>query len=91
MFCNFNKKRKVFVVKENSGTPKRELLKHRVSFPILIFEGNLSINDVCNDDVMNLGIARNFYISIDPDYPRSCARRSIVAVELRGIWVLPSP
>ena len=41
--------------------------------------------------VINIGIACHFYISIDPVYSRSYARRSIVAGELRGIWVLPSP
>ena len=35
--------------------------------------------------VINLGIACNFYMSIDPDYPVPCARRSIVVGELRGI------
>ena len=35
--------------------------------------------------VINLGITYNFYISIGPVYPGSCARRSIVAGELRGI------
>ena len=40
---------------------------------------------------INLGIACYFYISKDPVYCRSCARRSIVAGKLRGIWVLPSP
>ena len=37
------------------------------------------------------GIACNFYVSIDPVYGRSSARKSIVADELRGIWVLRSP
>ena len=41
--------------------------------------------------VINLGIACNFSISIDPVYSISCARRSTVAIELRVIWVLPSP
>ena len=35
--------------------------------------------------VINLGITYDFYISIGPVYPGSCARRSIVASELRGI------
>ena len=39
--------------------------------------------------MINIGIACYFYISIDPVYRRSCARRSIVAGELRAIWVLP--
>ena len=43
-----------------------------------------------NHCVINLGIACNFYISIDPVYPESCARRSIIAGEHRGICVLPS-
>ena len=41
--------------------------------------------------VINLGIACYFYISIDPVYCRSCARRSIAAGELRGVWALPFP
>ena len=41
--------------------------------------------------LINIGIACNFLISIDPAYPGSCSRRSIVASELRGIWILPSP
>ena len=41
--------------------------------------------------MINLGIACNFYVSIDPVYPGSCARRSIVVTESRGIWVPPSP
>ena len=40
--------------------------------------------------VINVGIVNNFYFSIDPVYLGSCARGSIVAGELRGIWVLPS-
>ena len=32
--------------------------------------------------VINLGIAGNFYISIDPVYPGSCARGSIIVGEL---------
>ena len=38
-----------------------------------------------------LGIVNNFYISIRPAYTGYCARASIVAGELRGIWVFPSP
>ena len=41
--------------------------------------------------LINLGIASNFNISIGPAYIETCARGSIVAGELRGIWVLPSP
>ena len=43
---------------------------------------------------MNLGIACNVDISIDPVYPGSCAGRSIVAGKLRGIrrsQMNPSP
>ena len=40
--------------------------------------------------VINLGIACNFYISIDAVYSGSRARRSIVASALKGIWILPS-
>ena len=35
--------------------------------------------------VINLGIACNVYISIDPVYPGSCGGRSIVAGEPSGI------
>ena len=38
--------------------------------------------------VINLGIAFNFFISIDPVYSRSCPRRSIVAGELRDFSLL---
>ena len=41
--------------------------------------------------VINVDVANNYYISIDTAYPRSCAKESIVAGELRGIWVLLSP
>ena len=41
--------------------------------------------------VINLGIAGKFYISLNPVYSGSCAKRSIVAGKLRGIRVLPSP
>ena len=41
--------------------------------------------------VITLGITNNFYISIDPVYPGSCARVSMIVGELRGIWVLSSP
>ena len=43
------------------------------------------------DCVINLGIANNFHISIDPVYPGSYARGSIIVNELRGIWAVPSP
>ena len=43
-FCfYFNKKIKVFVVEENLGLHKKELLKYHETFPILVFEGSLSI------------------------------------------------
>ena len=43
-FCvSFIKKRKFFVAEENSGLHKRELLKYHEFFPILVFEGSLSI------------------------------------------------
>ena len=41
--CVFNKKRKVFVAAETSGLHKRELVKYHESFPILVFEGSVSI------------------------------------------------
>ena len=34
---------KVFVAEETSDLHKRELLKHHEYFPILVFEGSLSI------------------------------------------------
>ena len=43
IFCIFNKKRRVFVAEETSGLYKKELLMYHESFPVLIFEGNLSI------------------------------------------------
>ena len=36
-------KKEVFVAAKNSGLHKRELVKHYESFPILVFEGSLSI------------------------------------------------
>ena len=36
--------------------------------------------------VINLGIASNFYIVIDPVYPGSCARGSVVVGKLRTIY-----
>ena len=41
--CVFNRKRKVFVAEETSDLHKRELLKYHEYFPILVFEGSLSI------------------------------------------------
>ena len=93
VFCVFNKERKAFVVKENSGVHKRELLKYHESFPILVFwgepanENSIIIISKGNHCVVDLGIACNFYISIDPVYPRCCARISLVVGELRGIRV----
>ena len=36
--------------------------------------------------VINLDIASNFYIVIDPVYPGSCARRSVVMSKLRAVY-----
>ena len=41
--------------------------------------------------VINLGIVSNFYISIDPIYPGSCARGFDVVGEPKGIWFFLSP
>ena len=41
-FCD-NRKRKVFVAEDTSDIHKRELLKYHEYFPILVFEGSLSI------------------------------------------------
>ena len=41
-FC-FNRKGKAFVAEEALDLHKRELLKPHEYFPILVFEGNLSI------------------------------------------------
>ena len=46
VFCVFNKKRKVFVVEENSGLLKRELWKYDESSPILVFEGSVKRNSI---------------------------------------------
>ena len=43
VFFFFNRKRKVFVAEETSDLHKRELLKYHEYFPILVFEGSLSI------------------------------------------------
>ena len=40
--------------------------------------------------VINLGIASNLYISIDPVYHGSCPTGSIIIGEFRGIWALRS-
>ena len=40
--------------------------------------------------VINLGIVSNFYISIDPIYPGSCAGGFDVVGEIKGIWFFPS-
>ena len=42
-FVCFNRKRNVFVAEETSDLHKRELLKYHEYFPILVFEGSLSI------------------------------------------------
>ena len=39
----FLMKNEVFVAEKNSGLHKTELLKYHESFPILVFEGSLSI------------------------------------------------
>ena len=41
--------------------------------------------------LINLGILRYFFTSIDPEYPGFCSRGSIVVSELAWIWVVPSP
>ena len=41
--------------------------------------------------LINHDIVSNLYIAIDPAYPGSCARGSIVVGEVRGVWVLPFP
>ena len=41
--------------------------------------------------VINIGIASNFYIKIDPVYLGSCPRGSIIMPEFRGILAFPSP
>ena len=43
LFFVFLIKQEVFVVEENSGLHKRGLLKYHEPFPILVFEGTLSI------------------------------------------------
>ena len=43
LFCVFSKESKFFVAEEKSGLHKRELLKYHETFPILVFEGSLSI------------------------------------------------
>ena len=45
VFCvwRFNRKRNVFVVEETSDLHIRELLKYHEHFPILVFEGGLSV------------------------------------------------
>ena len=41
VFSVFSKKGKLFVVEENLGLHKKELLKHHEFFPILVFGGSL--------------------------------------------------
>ena len=43
LFCVFSKESKFFVADEKSGLHKSELLKYNENFPILVFEGSLSI------------------------------------------------
>ena len=43
LFCVFSKESKFFLAEEKSGLHKRELLKYYEHFPILVFEGRLSI------------------------------------------------
>ena len=61
------------------GLHKRELLKYQESFPILVFEGSLSIEIIIMiakgyHYVINLDIVSNFCISIDPVYPGSLVK-----------------
>ena len=42
-FIIYNKETKSFVAEDKSGLHNRELLKYHGSFPILVFEGSLSI------------------------------------------------
>ena len=43
LFFGFNRKRKAFVTEETLDLHKTELLKYHEYFPILVFEGRLSI------------------------------------------------
>ena len=43
LFCIFSKESNFFVDEEKSGLHERELLKYHENFPILVFEGSLSI------------------------------------------------
>ena len=43
VFSCFNRKRNVFIAEETSDLHIRELLKDYEYFPILVFEGSLSI------------------------------------------------
>ena len=43
LFCVFSKESKFFEAEEKSGLHKRELLKYHENFPMLVFEGSLSI------------------------------------------------
>ena len=65
----FNRKRNVCVAEETSDLHIRELLKYHEYFPILVFEGSLSIEIAYIDYkgyhyVINLGIFNNFFISV---------------------------
>ena len=46
VFCAFSKESNFFVDEEKSGLHERELLKYHENFPILVFEGSLSIEMV---------------------------------------------
>ena len=73
------------------GEHQRELLKYHEYFPVLLFDGSLSIEIAFikisrrYHYVINLGIVSNFYISIDPVYPESCIRGSFIVGELRNL------
>ena len=43
LFCVFSKESKFFIAEEKSSLHKKELLKYNETFPILVFEGSLSI------------------------------------------------
>ena len=43
LFCVFRIESKIFVAEEKSGLRNRELLKYLETFPVLVFEGSISI------------------------------------------------
>ena len=72
LFCVFSKT-KFFVAKEKSDLHKRQLIKYHEKFPILVFEGSLSIEMALSliiskryHYVINFGIVSNSYIIVDP-------------------------